>query len=413
MAVFSTATILLPREVPYETWSVIACDQYTSQPEYWEQVRKITEGCRSTINLILPESDLGSPRKTQEIEQIHETMEAYLRDDVFQTYENALIYVERTLLNGAVRKGLIGRVDLEAYDYKPGSDSMIRATEKTVEERIPPRMQVRQDAALELPHILLLCDDPDKMLLEPVADQREQLQKLYDFDLMQGGGHIRGWLVSGAQADAFADRLCQFEHILGEKYADLNKTPMLFAVGDGNHSLATAKACYEQLKATHPGEDFSHHPARYALVELENIHDEALVFEPIHRIVTGVDGVLLLEELQKSWCVSGGYPVRWYQKEETGMVYLDPSRSQLCVGVLQRFLDEYLYSHTGHIDYIHGDDTLRKLAQAEGAIGFKLPAMEKSQLFRGVIADGALPRKTFSMGHAQEKRYYLESRKIR
>ncbi len=412
MAVFSTATILLPREVPYETWSVIACDQFTSQPDYWEEVRKITAGCRSTIHLILPEADLGSPNETEEIETIHETMEAYLKNGVFQTYENAFVYVERTLLNGSIRKGLIGKVDLEAYDYKSGSVSMVRATEKTVEERIPPRMRVREGAALELPHILLLCDDPGKVLLEPLAAKRDTLRKLYDFDLMQGGGHIRGWLADGAEAAAFADRLSHYEETLGEKYTDLAGTPMLFAVGDGNHSLATAKACYEELKASHPGEDFSNHPARYALVELENIHDEALAFEPIHRIVTGADGEALLSELRQTWCAEDGYPIRWYSGGKSGTVCLDPAKSQLPVGALQRFLDGYLERHPGNLDYIHGDDTLRELAGQEGAIGFLLPAMEKSQLFRGVIADGALPRKTFSMGHAKEKRYYLECREI-
>ncbi|MCC8138824.1 MAG: DUF1015 domain-containing protein [Lachnospiraceae bacterium] len=413
MSVFSAADILLPQGTSCEAWSVIACDQFTSQPEYWEEVRRIAGDKPSTVNLILPEADLGAPDEEEKVRKINLTMEKYMEDGVFQTCEHSMVYVERTLLNGSIRKGLIGKVDLDAYDYNKGSTSAIRATEKTVVERIPPRMRVRRNAPIELPHILMLCDDHKKMLIEPIGAVKDTLPKLYDFDLMQGGGHISGWLVDGKVLADFEARLAAYAETIGEKYEGLDGTPVLFAVGDGNHSLATAKACYEELKAAHPGEDLSNHPARWALVELENIHDEAQVFEPIHRIVTGVEPEALLKELEAGWCAKDGYPVTWFAGAKSGTVYLDPAKSQLTVGVLQAFLDDYLSRNSGEVDYIHGDDTLADLAKADGAIGFLLPPMEKSQLFRGVVADGALPRKTFSMGHAQEKRYYLEGRKIR
>ena len=412
MQAFLPADILMPRVDSMEKWAVIACDQFSSQPAYWERVRETAGDAPSTINLILPEAELGTPQEAAHTALINETMAKYRKEGVFQTYARSFVYVERTLESGAIRKGLVGMVDLDAYDYSTGSTSAIRATEKTVVERIPPRMRVRKDAPIELPHILMLCDDHDKVLLEPIAAGKETLPKLYDFDLMEGGGHITGWLVQGKAVDDFEARLADYTAHVGEKYKGLPGVPMVFAVGDGNHSLATAKACYEELKKAHPGEDLSSHPARFALVELENIHDEAQVFEPIHRVITHTDPAAMLKALE-DWCAPGGFPVEWYIGQDHGTVYLDKARSQLAVGVLQAFLDQYLAEHPGEIDYIHGDADLKELAAQEGAIGFLLPAMEKSQLFRGVIADGILPRKTFSMGHAREKRYYLEGRAIK
>ena len=412
MQAFLPADILLPQVDSMEQWAVIACDQFSSQPAYWDRVRENAAGAPSTINLILPEAELGTPQEAAHTALINETMAQYLADGIFRTYPRSFVYVERTLESGAVRKGLVGMVDLDAYDYSVGSTSAIRATEKTVVERIPPRMRVRKDAPIELPHILMLCDDHDKVLIEPVAAQKDSLPQLYDFDLMEDGGHITGWLVLGEAVDGFEARLADYTAHVGEKYTGLPGVPMVFAVGDGNHSLATAKACYEALKEAHPGEDLSNHPARFALVELENIHDEAQVFEPIHRVITHTDPEALLRALEP-WCADGGFPVEWHIGEKSGTVYLDKARSQLAVGVLQAFLDQYLAEHPGEIDYIHGDADLKELARQDKAIGFLLPAMEKSQLFRGVIADGILPRKTFSMGHAREKRYYLEGRAIK
>lgn len=412
MNAFMPADILIPQVDSMEKWAVIACDQFTSDPAYWARVTETVGEAPSALHLILPEAELGTPREAEHTQTINRTMEAYLQQGLFRTYPGALVYVERTLQNGSVRKGLVGMVDLEAYDYNPGAVSAIRATERTVTERIPPRQRVRRNAGLELPHILLLCDDDQKVLLEPVAAKRENLPKLYDFDLMEGGGHIAGYLVAGQEAEDFETRLTAYTQTCPEKYRDLEGAPLVFAVGDGNHSLATAKSCYEELKAQNPGVDLSAHPARFALVELENIHDDAQQFEPIHRVVVDTDPEALLAALEP-WCAPDGYPIVWFAGDKTGTVYLDRSRSQLEVGALQQFLDEYLAAHPGKIDYIHGDGDLKALARQERAIGFLLPAMAKSQLFRGVVADGVLPRKTFSMGHAREKRYYLEGRKIK
>ena len=410
---FLPAEILLPNAtVPMQTWAVVACDQFSSQPEYWARVRERTAHVPSCMHLILPEADLGTEREAAETAQINQTMQRYLEDGVFAPYPNSYLYVERTLAKGKVRKGLVGMVDLEAYDYTPGSGSAIRATEGTVTERLPPRIRVRKDAAIELPHIMLLADDHENVLLGAVTDAKQALKQVYDFDLMEDGGHITGYLVDGAYAEAFSQRLSDYTAKVGQKYPDLPGTPMVFAVGDGNHSLATAKACYEAYKQAHP-DTAATHPSRYALVELENIHDDALEFEPIHRVVTGTNPAALLQALEQTACAQGGFPVQWKAGKQTGTVLLDRSKSQLAVGVLQHFLDEYLQEHAGTVDYIHDDDVLLNLAAQDQSIGFLLPNMEKSQLFRGVIADGVLPRKTFSMGHARVKRYYLEGRKIR
>ncbi len=413
MNAFLPADILFPQVESMEKWAVIACDQFTSDPAYWERVRKNAEGAPSTINLILPEAELGTEKEAAHTALINATMAEYIKKDIFKTLKNALVYVERTLENGTVRKGLVGMVDLDTYDYSIGSTSAIRATERTVVERIPPRMRVRRDAPIELPHILMLCDDHDKVLIEPIGEKKDSLQKLYDFELMEGGKNIAGWLVQGEEAEAFNTRLTEYTANVGKKYEGLKGVPMVFAVGDGNHSLATAKSCYEELKAQNPGVDLSEHPARYALVELENIHDEAQVFEPIHRVITKCDPEALLAALKAEACAEEGFAVKWYIGTESGTVYLDKAKSQLAVGVLQGFLDAYLKDNAGDIDYIHDDDALIDLAKQDKSIGFLLPAMEKSQLFRGVIADGILPRKTFSMGHSREKRYYLEGRKIK
>ena len=411
MNVFKSTDILLPRDVELERWSVIACDQFTSDPAYWQRVRATAGDGPSTIHLILPEAELGGAGEAETVEAINAAMERYLKENVFAVYSNSYVYVERTLADGSVRPGLLGAVDLEQYDYHAGSNSAIRATEKTVLERIPPRQRVRKDAAIELPHVLMLCDDDQKTLIEPIGDIKDTLPKLYDFELMEQGGRIRGWLVQGQAAKNFDDRLAAFSASVAEKYADLGGS-ILLAVGDGNHSLATAKSCYEALKAAQPDADLSAHPARYSLVELENIHDPSLVFAPIHRIITDADADKLLSDLN-AVCAEQGYAVEWVIGERSGTVYLDQARGELAVAVLQEFLDKWLAENAGGIDYIHGDDEVRQLAQKPNAIGFLLPPMEKHQVFGGVISGGGLPRKTFSMGHAREKRYYLEGRKIK
>lgn len=416
MNIFRAADIMLPKNAPMEKWAVIACDQFTSDAEYWDRVKNTAMGSPSTYNLVLPEALLGTPLEEQQTALINEIMTEYMDTDVFKTYTNSYVYVERTLENGSIRHGLIGMVDLEAYDFNTGSVADIRATEKTVLERIPPRVKVRRNAPVELPHIIMLCDDHEKVLIEPIAAKKSSLTKIYDFDLMEQGGHIAGWLVNGADAALFDKVFENYAATVDSKYTGLKGTPMVLATGDGNHSLATAKTCYEELKAANPGVDFSNHPARFALVELENIHDEAQVFEPIHRIITGVNAMKVLEDCRNDICTDNpeeGFAVKAYIGTECQELYLDKSKGELAVGILQSWLDRYLADKAGEIDYIHDDDALISLAEKESSIGFLLPAMEKSQLFRGVIADGALPRKTFSMGHSREKRYYIEARKIK
>lgn len=406
MSVFASTEILLPKTEAIEKWAVIACDQFTSQPEYWERVRAFAGAEPSTINLIFPEAELECD-KEERIGKINQAMQDYVEQGLFQKYTNAYIYLERTMKNGTIRKGVVGVVDLEAYDYSSESTSDIRATEKTVVERIPPRVAIRRDAILELPHILVFCDDDKKELLEMFSNKKETLQKLYDFDLMECGGHITGWLVQGELVSGFDERFQCYEQ------DRKSKNEIVLAMGDGNHSLATAKACYEELKASNPEKDWSNHPARYALIELENIHDEAQEFEPIHRIVTNVDVAKLISEMKEKICAEKGLPIQVCVAGVKETVLLDEKLGSLPVGILQRFLDEYLENNEGDIDYIHGDDVIVELAQQDKSVGFIVPTIDKTQLFSSISKDGVLPRKTFSMGHAQEKRYYLECRKIK
>lgn len=401
-----SANILLPRQVSMDKWSVVACDQFTSQPEYWKRVRENVDKAPSTIHMVLPEAELETAGQA-EIKKINENMSRYISSGIFAEYKESYIYVERTMQNGKIRKGVVGVIDLEEYSYEANSESKIRATEKTVVERIPPRMEIRRDAELELPHVLLFCDDKERTLIEPLESRKKHLEKVYDFDLMEDGGHIAGWLVDGEDAKKFALRFASYEGQCAYS------RPLVLAVGDGNHSLATAKACYEECKIEHPEVDWSVHPARYALVELENIHDEAQEFEPIHRVVTNVDAEKLFSSLKMSTCSDDGIPIQCCMGECEETVYLKKDLGQLAVGILQKFLDDYLKKEEGIIDYIHGEDVVRVLSKKANSIGFLVPTIEKEQLFLGICQDGVLPRKTFSMGHAQEKRYYLECRKIK
>lgn len=404
MSIFQSTNILLPKTEHIDKWAVIACDQFTSQPEYWDRVEAYTKGTVSALNLILPEARMD---RTEEIlPKINQTMNTYLKDVIFEEYEGVYIYIERTLVNGSVRRGVIGAVDLDAYDYAPDTDAAVRATERTVVERIPPRMNIRRNAPVELSHVLMLCDDKEHILLESLAEIKGLCKKVYDFDLMEDGGHLAGWLIEGKHVKMFDDKLAAYEEATRKEY------PMIFAVGDGNHSLATAKACYEELKEKYPNQDLSSHPARYALVELGNIHEESQQFEPIHRIMTEVDVEKLLQAVKKEICAENGYELVLWIGEQKETVYLNPALGELPIGILQEFLDSYLKENQGEIDYIHGEDVVRDLAKQDSAVGFVLPNIQKGQFFKGIVKDGVLPRKTFSMGHAQEKRYYLEARKI-
>ena len=402
MNVFETAKILVPKNVDMEKWAVIACDQFTSDSLYWERVRHNAGDAPSTLHMILPEVML--PGTDAQIAEIHQTMASYLTDGVFAEYKSSYIYVERTLLDGSVRKGLVGALDLDQYDYHPDTVAPVRATEATVQERIPPRMRVRRGAPLEMPHVLLLCDDQKRTIIEPLAAEKDNMAKVYDFDLCAGGGRIRGWLLSRELTGKVNAALAVYEQ---------EKVPLTYAVGDGNHSLATAKACYEELKKNNPGVDMSNHPARFALVELENIHDEAQQFAPIHRVIAKTNPSALLAYLTKACTGEETCPIPWFSGSKQGVLQLGVQPGQLPLAALQQALDAYLAENAGEIDYIHGDHEVCQLAQQDNAVGFLLPPMEKHQLFRGVISGGVLPRKTFSMGHADDKRFYIEGRKIK
>ena len=405
---FSAADILLPNLPELETWAVIACDQFTSQPEYWHRVEAITEGRYSAAHLILPESELG-PHASERISRIHAEMLRYLQGNIFRTYHDAYLYCERTLQDGGIRRGIIGKVDLEKYDYTGCVDSAVRATESTVAERIPPRMAVRSGAALELPHILLLCDDDREMLIEPLHEMKDSLPKVYGFDLMLGGGHVDGWLVIGREKELLDRKLDEYAGFQQMKHPG---TEFQYAVGDGNHSLATAKACYERMKMLDPGIVDTDHPARYALCELNNIHDPSVMIAPIHRLVKKCDAEQLLKDLCSVFSGSDGIVVPWFSGVQSGTVMLRSDRNRLPLAILQEFLDEWLTTHPGEIDYIHGDEVLRELCRVPDSVGFVLPAIDKRMLFPYILSDGVLPRKTFSMGEASDKRYYLEVRKI-
>jgi len=398
MAIFNKADIMLPKNSDLTKWSVVACDQYTSQPEYWEKAQELVGDSPSTLNLVYPEAFLS--QGDGRIAKINDTMKEYCDKGIFTTYKNCLIYVERTLSGGRIRKGIVGAVDLEAYDFHKGVKCPIRATEGTVLERIPPRVKIRENAPLELPHVMLLVDDKEKTLIEKTVKG----EKLYDFELMADGGHLAGWIV--ANDDEFMASL--------DKFALNVPDGLVFAVGDGNHSLATAKTCWDNLKSTLSPEEQENHPARFCLVEIENIHDDVLEFEPIHRVVFGIEDEdaftsTLMKELDCSEENKGGQEIVLVKGSDKKTLYMNNTSSPISVGTLQKYLDTLSYE----VDYIHGEDVVKELSAKQGAVGFLLPKPPKDGFFETVIKDGALPRKTFSMGEANEKRYYMEAKIIK
>ncbi len=401
----TSADILLPKPpCALSQWAVVACDQYTSEPEYWAQVTEVAGDAPSTLQMIYPECFLGEG--DARIDSIKRHMDDY-RAQVLDLACTGFVLVERQTTAGP-RLGLVMAIDLEQYDFSKDSQSLIRATEQTVESRIPPRVKIRQGATLESPHVLLLVDDPEKTLIEPVYAQRGELRPLYDFELMMGGGHIRGWALSDRATAGMQQALSDlYERCDG----------LLFAVGDGNHSLATARQCWLDMKGGLTPADQADHPARFALVEVCNLHDDALVFEPIHRAVFGADSAKLSHDFV-IWCRKNGMSLVATTCERAQMYLLDApvcienSTTNLPVAVLQPFLDECLREHPDcAIDYIHGTEALDAL-QEKGACCIRLKAMDKHQLFPSIRKGGPLPRKTFSMGEARDKRYYLECRRL-
>ena len=395
--IFLPANILLPKREP-EKWSVIACDQYTSEPDYWKRVEEFVGDEPSALKIVFPEVYLSGDNSKRTAE-INANMREYLDGDVFNTYENTFVYVERRLANGKLRRGIVGLIDLENYSYESGSHALIRATEETVAERIPPRVEIRRGAPMEIPHIMLLIDDPERSVIEPLGKALESEEPLYDFDLMQNAGHIKGRRASGKTAEEIQKRL----NSLIEKDDD----KLLFAVGDGNHSLAAAKECYRLNKTE---------STRYALAEVVNIYDDSLEFEPIYRLLFGVDP----EEVINGFLSSLGGEYRGEDAQKFTCVYGEKEReisvkpaAKLAVGTLQTYLDRYLkQNRQASIDYIHGETSVRELSKAENTLGFIFDGMRKDELFEAVRLNGSLPRKTFSMGCADDKRFYLEGRKF-
>jgi len=414
-------------------WAVIACDQFTSEPEYWQEVEQLVGNAPSTLNLTFPEVHLEKPGEEERIQSIQAAMRKYMDDGILQPREG-LIYVERTVA-GKTRKGVIVCLDLERYDYNKGSSSLIRATEGTIVDRLPPRIKIRQGAAMELPHILVLIDDPQGTVIEPLGAAKNTLEKLYDFDLMFDSGHLTGYAVSAKFEDQVVEALrglAKPETFAAKYGIGAGQPVLLFAMGDGNHSLATAKAIWEKVK----GQVGMDHPSRYALVEIENVHDDGLEFEPIHRVLFGLKKDLLVE-LKKTFGENFSYTEVPNGAEMTrrvdaalagggkqaiglvgggksfGVIEITHASSNLAVGTIQAFLDAFLKDGGAEkIDYVHGADVVERLALQAGNAGIYLAGMHKSELFKTVILDGALPRKTFSMGEAREKRFYMEARKI-
>ena len=424
-ACFTAADILLPDAgVPLDPWACIAVDQFTSQPEYWQRAEHLADGKPSTLHIVLPEAYLGTPQEAERLESIRRTMEEYCKS-VLTRKVHGYVYVERTQMDGTVRQGLVGAVDLDAYDYAKGSKPAIRPSESTVVERIPPRLKVRRGATLETPHVMMLADDANCTLIEPIGLIKNQLPPLYDGELMLGGGHLRGWAVEDpaliAGIDAALAALADPAAFARRWPAAKGQQPMVLAVGDGNHSLATAKAYWEELKPTLSEEQRRTHPARWCLAEVCNVHSPAIEIEPIHRVVFGVGAKELYAALdawdqqQGSSTTMSDQRLRLADAHGESAVALANPPAPLTVGSVEAFLADFLPAHPGvTVDYIHGESTALALASdpAKPATAILLPDFAKADLFKGVVLGGVLPRKTFSMGHAEEQRYYIECRKI-
>lgn len=391
---FTSADILLPKK-DFDKWAVVACDQFTSEKEYWDTVEQIVGDSPSALRVVLPEIYLEDDIDKR-IESINKTMADYLLNGVLEEYKDAMIYVERVQSDGAVRHGIVGKIELSDYDYRSGTSALIRATEQTVVERIPPRVKIRKDAPLELPHVLLLADDPEKTVIEPLKAVKNSFKIAYDFDLMQGGGHITGWFID----EDNKKKIMQSVSALYENAED----KLMFAVGDGNHSLATAKEC-SVLNSSNR--------AKSALVEIVNIHDEAIKFEPIYRVLFGVNPKEVIADMKAELgCDENGHRFTCVYMDNSEEIIVKASQ-KLPVGTLQTWLDRYIKEKCIKIDYIHGVESVKNICSEPDRIGFIFDGMQKDELFDAIKLDGSLPRKTFSMGHAEDKRYYIEARKIK
>lgn len=420
---FAPARILLPAPgTPLDPWACIAVDQFTSQPDYWQKAEALAKDKPSTLHIVLPEAYLGTEEEEPRLAAIRRTMSDYRRS-LLTRVVNGFVYLERTQMDGTVRQGLVGMVDLEAYSFEKNATPAIRPSENTVVERIPPRLRVRRGAELETPHVMLLADDEDCTLIEPIGREKARLPLLYDGELMLGGGHLTGWAV---EDPALIAQIEQAVAGLGDpaRYAArwpeaAGQPPMTLAVGDGNHSLATAKAYWEERKQTLTPAQQETDPARWCLVEVCNVHSPAIEIEPIHRVVFGIDKDEVLAKL-RSWATGRG--IRLGDGGEQCFTLVSPEGERtigmsgalepLTVGTAEAFVGALLADcPDASVDYVHGEDAVRQLA-AKGAVGMLMPGLQKADLFRGVVLGGVLPRKTFSMGHAEEKRYYNECRSL-
>jgi len=410
--IFRPADILLPKNCDMTLWSTVACDQFSSDRAYWDDVAAKTAGVPSTMHLMLPEAYLQTVDQQAEGEKINRCMEAYLSDGVFTTLENSYVYVERTLPGGTLRRGLVGMLDLEEYDYSEGSQTPIRATEHTVESRLPPRVAIRQQALLEMPHIMVFIDDPADTVMSCAGGASGNV--LYDFDLMCGGGHIRGKQIQGESADklsAMLDALAD-ESVLKQKYGR-SEGAIVYAMGDGNHSLAAARKCWEQVRSTLSPEAQETHAARFALVELVNIHDAGVTFHPIHRTVFHIDPADFAAKARAALFSETGTAVKMVAGGASEIGYVQAESIGQVIERVDRFCQEYAKAHSGEVDYIHGDDEAAAFGRQTDAASILLPTMEKSELFPSVMNTGVFCKKSFSIGEAAEKRYYLECRKIK
>lgn len=412
---FVSGNILIPRDTDLALWSVIACDQYTSQPEYWDGVSRRVGDKPSTLRLILPEAYLERGDTDERTAEINRAMEQYLDEGLFRELEDAFVYVERDMTVGEKRRGLVGLIDLERYDYSADSSSPVHATEGTVESRLPPRVKVRKDAGLELPHIVVFIDDPENRVFGDI----EKGELLYDFELMDGGGHIVGCAVTGEGArrvEAALMSLAEPEY-LENRYRLGGSSPVVIAMGDGNHSLATAKKCWEDMRVSLSPEERGSHPARFALAELVNIHDKSVVFEPIHRVIFDTEPKAWLDEAEAFFaglCARGGsHTLRLARGGEVRDVAVTGQTIGGLIAEAQSFCADYTARHGGRLDYIHDDETALEMSAQEGCVGLLLPAMDKNELFPSIMKTGVFPAKSFSIGPSRDKRYYLECRRIK
>ncbi|MGP1419243.1 MAG: DUF1015 domain-containing protein [Sphaerochaetaceae bacterium] len=418
--------ILLPKQgTNLEKWAVVACDQYTSERSYWEEVKQFVKGAPSTLNLIFPECYLEDSDSDDRIESINETMQDYIDRGLFVEHKDSFFLVKRECNGKNPRWGLVAALDLERYSWEKGSRSLIRATEGTIMSRIPPRKKIRKDAPLELPHILVLINDSKRQIIEALAGRTDELEMAYDTPLMENGGHIKAWVVNRSEDIELA---CKGFEALYDSLDPDNR--LLFAMGDGNHSFATAKSCWEDIKQTLSPEERENHPARFCLVEIENIFDDGLEFEPIHRVLfssTPSDVIRYLSRHCKSYTIEKAKDadelvrlINSGTRQRLGLcdeneflsIEIESPRSNIAAGTMQYVIDDMVQDGK-KVDYIHGIDVTERIGRQKGNVGVFLPEVSKETFFETIIKDGALPRKTFSMGEAQEKRFYMEARKIR